>query len=121
MGAKERHVAPIRILLADLPQLMTDLLADTLSREPDMTLTRESDADVVVLGMASGEMPGAALAILLEHPRAKVLGVETASGEGHLFELRPHRTRVSALTPATIAAVIRAAAARPLTLDERAG
>jgi hypothetical protein len=94
----EHRYIPIRVALADLPQLMDELLTGALAAAPDLVLTAPAEADVVVLGTD-------APAFLAAHPAAKVLQVDLGSGEGHVYELR--RTATGPLTPATIPDVIR--------------
>ena len=116
-------VAPVRIVLIDMPLLLRDLLEHTLAAEPDMVVlaaepelealastAHETDADVVIVGLEDGELPAPALELLTEYDRRMVIGVETVGGEAVLYSLRPERTSIGTTTPAALATAIRATA-----------
>ena len=113
--------APIGIVLVDMPMLLRDLLEHTLAAEPDMVVlatepevdaladaARETDADVVIVGLEDGELPAQARELLAGYDRMMVVGVEAVDGEAVLYELRPERTSIGTTTPAALATAIRA-------------
>jgi hypothetical protein len=112
--------APIGIVLVDMPKLLRDLLEHTLAAEPDMVVlatepevdaladaARETDADVVIVGLEDGELPVQARELLAGHDRTMVVGVEAVDGEAVLYELRPERTSIGTATPTALATAIR--------------
>lgn len=120
------RAAPIRIVLVDMPNMLRDLLEHTLSAEPDMVVlaaepdvdalaraAEEADADVVIVGLQHGELPGSAHDLLAKLSRKKVVGVEAEDGETVLYELRPRRTSIGRATPSSLATAIRTAAEAP--------
>jgi hypothetical protein len=60
------------------------------------------DADVLIAGVTDGGDSELPLAVLETRPTARVLLVEVRDAVGELFELRPRRTRLGALTPGDI-------------------
>lgn len=56
------------------------------------------DADVLIAGVADGFESELPFAVLETHPTLRVLLIEVHDAEGELFELRPRRTRLGALT-----------------------
>jgi hypothetical protein len=60
------------------------------------------DADVLIAGVTDGGDSELPLAVLETRPAARVLLIEVHDAVGELFELRPRRTRLGALTPKEI-------------------
>lgn len=111
---------PIRVLLADLPQLQRDLLEHALGDAPDIELAiqpdldglrdalREIDPDFVVLACEDGELPEHG-ARLLAPPTPQLVGLELGTGNAFLFRLRPERVLVGAVSPVDVVELIRTA------------
>src|SRR5438552_2843519 len=81
-----------RILLVEMPRMLSDILADVLSAEPDMEVVgvlssrgklratvAETRADVVVLALGDSRLPKDCGRLLRAHPRLRVLGVTSAA------------------------------------------
>jgi DNA-binding NarL/FixJ family response regulator len=85
----------------------TSLLADL----PD--LARETDPDVVIVGIQDDEFPSECVELLLERPRMKVLALEELAGRARLYELRPERVEIGEVSADEVVETIRAAVRRP--------
>jgi hypothetical protein len=114
-------MTPTRILLVGLPRLLEEIVSDALAQAPDLTITatlpdaealalEPPGADVVVLGTDSS---GVIAAALERQPRLAVLAVSDDARSSSLYVLRPERTRIGDLSPASLVAAIRAAAEPP--------
>ena len=74
---------------------------------------RERHADVVILGLRNGELPPAAVELMLERPRVKVLAIQERAGQARLYELRPEQVEIGEVSPDDVVDTIRAALLRP--------
>lgn len=113
-------LAPIRVLLADLPQLQRDLLQRALDDAPDIELAvehepadlldavRDHDPEFVLVACEHGEL-GTVGAQLLAPRTPQLVGVEVETGNAFLFRLRPERLLVGAVSPADVVELIRGA------------
>lgn len=104
-----------RVLLVALPTLMEDLVRracevdDTIELGPSLASLEEMrlelrrrEVDVVIAGVTHGDGAEMPLAVLELRPRARVLLVAVRDAVAELFELRPQRTRLGAVTPGDI-------------------
>lgn len=122
----------IRILIVGMPCLASDMIADALRRQSDMTVVQgpdstealpraveQADPDVVVIGGDRWAMAAEVPALLLRRPTMKVLGLETTGGgQGHLFEMRPQHVAIGSLTPLDLVSAVRSAVKRrPQAVD----
>jgi DNA-binding NarL/FixJ family response regulator len=113
----------IRILLADMPRLLLELVDAIISAEPDMLIVGEhftdaelpgaatrTDADIVIAG--EGDTPRAEqwISLLYQCPQLKVLVLEQTGRTALLYELRPHRTSLGEVSRSGLLDAIRAAA-----------
>lgn len=115
-------VKQIRIILAEMPAMLRDIITEIVASEPDLTIVdmlpdqadleaavRRTQADIVVLQQASGaEEDGRTARRLTEH-RFKVLAISDDGRRGLLYELRPHRTSLGELSATDLVTSIRAA------------
>jgi DNA-binding NarL/FixJ family response regulator len=119
----------IRVVLAEMPPILRDVLARTLADQPDMVLVGElgtsmelilaageTRADVVILGLDDAEFPGVASHLLGEYPHLKFLGVSADGRNAYLCELRPWKVRLMDVSPQGLVGAIRMA-----TTDRRDG
>ena len=94
----------IRIVLAELPPMLSGIVKDTVANQPDMTVVAEfseTDAllraleagggDVVIVGTKEPDEPSVPIHVLATCPDIKVLMLETQGRRAALYELRPHR------------------------------
>lgn len=112
----------IRVLLAEMPQLLRDVIRYLLSDQPDMEVignisdwlellvtAREMHADVVILGVESSELPGICSHLLHELPDIKLLGVTDDTRHAFLHELRPQKVPLREASAQGLLDAIRAA------------
>jgi chemotaxis response regulator CheB len=76
-------------------------------------LARSTDPDVVIVGLEHAGLPPDCLALLMERPRVRVLGIEPYRGRAWLYELRPEQIEIGEVSPAEVVGSIRQAAHRP--------
>ncbi len=111
----------IRVMLAEMPRLLRDLVSAAISSQPDMLVTDEvPDANVladlvgrerpdgVVVGRPLDRLDPAHERVLWAHPRVRLLGL----GDGRsaaVYALRPVRGAVPELTVASLLAEVRGA------------
>jgi DNA-binding NarL/FixJ family response regulator len=112
---------PIRVLLADLPQVVHNAVHYALSRQLDMIVTSvsnnmeillaagETQADVVVLVMKNARLPGIATHLLQEYPNLKILAVSANGRNAFFCGLRPQLAPIDMISWDTLPDVIRAA------------
>jgi hypothetical protein len=118
-------VHPTRILLGDLPRLVRDMLVKAIERQADMAIVgqrpavaalgeavKESDAEFVILGLDDRRLPADGEGFLDERSRVRLLGIETVEGDACLYELKPERVELGAVTPESVVREIRRVAAR---------
>lgn len=74
----------------------------SLATLPPSDTHQPLDADVLIAGVTDGGDSELPLAVLETRPTARVLLIEVHDAVGELFELRPRRTRLGALTPTDI-------------------
>jgi hypothetical protein len=117
--AQDPAAAPIRVLLAGLPQMLSDILAGLLASAPDISWAEAveparllDDVDTqrthVVLCGAGLERPCRDL--LWSRPRLKVVSVSVDGGAAFLHQLLPHEQPLGNLSPERLFAVIRSVA-----------
>jgi hypothetical protein len=112
----------IRVAFTDMPEMLTQIAAAVVDRQPEMRVmgaldrrlplaaaVARSGADVLIAGDATSEAEIRAL--LRERPRMRVLAVQGAGRESSLWEQRPTRTPVGELSPDNLLAAIRGALA----------
>ena len=120
-----RRVHPIRILLVDMPRLVRDMLVGAIERQGDMRLVgqrpavaalgeavRECDAEFVILGLDERRLPPDGEAFFSERSRVRLFGIEAVEGDACLYELKPERVELGAVTPESVVREIRRAARR---------
>jgi hypothetical protein len=131
-------VERIGILLACMPRILGEILAEHIEGQADMQILGElvnADEltsamnrlapDLVVIGAEAEDPPATCAALLRQAPGVKVIAIERDGRRATLYELRPARTLVadpsvqsflglirSAVDPARADAVARAAADR---------
>jgi DNA-binding NarL/FixJ family response regulator len=112
---------PIRVLLA-VPRVLRDTFAQALADADDVEVqgagvdpmeillaTGDFRADVVVIVMERGKIPGIATHLVAEYPHVKVLGVMGNSGLAMLYELQPRLVPLGEISPTGLLRAIRTA------------
>jgi DNA-binding NarL/FixJ family response regulator len=120
-----RSTLPIRVLLAHLPAILSDVFRQVLDR-PDVQVvgvtdspvetllhTGSSRAEVVVLGISPADLPGLAAQLVDEYPHVNVLAVTPDARSAFLYSLRPELVALGTATPQRLLAAIRATGADP--------
>lgn len=114
----------IRILVAQMPRMLLDIVDSIVGTEPDMVIegdyaadgdvrsaVRRADVDVLITGDGSAALDSEPWrALLYEHPGLKVLVLEQSDGTAVLYEMRPQRTSLGEISPSSLVDAIRAAA-----------
>jgi DNA-binding NarL/FixJ family response regulator len=120
-------------VLADLPQLVADMLERAVAAESDMVvvdrlhtpaalaqITSSPPPDVVVVGMTDDELSTQFLDLLAENAGLTVLGVQKRRGVAHLYQLRPYHAELGEVAPEDLVSEIRTAAETSLFSKWRA-
>jgi hypothetical protein len=129
---RNQELVAIRVLLIRMPRILRDLLADVLGSESDIQIVADvlsprdvttddlarMQPDVVIVGPDAKEPARTCLEMLGRTPRLKLLALERKGREFSIYELRPVRTKLGALSPTTLIASIRNAL-RPMPLSTR--
>jgi hypothetical protein len=115
-------VENIRILLGAMPPVIRDIVAEQVGRQHDMrivgdvtaegslrSLVRRFEASVVILAVATSDVPAEVQDLVGERCGTKVLAVEADGRHAWLYELRPHQVRIGEVSPQTLIETIRAA------------
>lgn len=110
----------IRVLLADLPGVMSDLLSDVIRGQPDMTLVGMAQdgidllvaagqgVDVVIMGASQlSPPPGICTHLLSEYPDLRILVLAQSGDQAALYWLGLRRQRVHVLSAQTLMTNIR--------------
>jgi hypothetical protein len=100
--------------------MLADIVKAVIASEDDLELVDEiagiaglaqaackAQADVLIVG---GALDGSySLTILYGAPRLKIVAIDADGRHGVLHELRPSRTLISEISPATLVAAVRGA------------
>lgn len=121
---EECPIEPIRILLVDLPQLARTMIEAALAK-PDLAIVGKAASqremlrvatatrpNFVIVGVDGPELPRSCRELLTELPGTRVFGIDTNSGDAHLYELSS--VRMEEISPDELVEAIRERARRPL-------
>jgi DNA-binding NarL/FixJ family response regulator len=105
------------ILLGEMPRMLLDIVGAALKAQPDMEVVEaapgansllqfadRSRPDVVIIG---ADDPNIAHELVMSLPRLKVLAVTGSDSDASLYELRPQRVQLGAVTPRILVEEIR--------------
>lgn len=108
-----------RILLADLPWLLRDIVTEALEAQGDMEVVgsvagseslaqtiEQSRAEVIVIGH---DGPEDTAGLLGRRPPLAVIAVTGGAKESQYYELRPHRVGLGEISPSELVETIRQA------------
>jgi DNA-binding NarL/FixJ family response regulator len=108
-----------RILLADLPRLLREIVTEALEAQSDMEVVgsiagpeslartiEQSQADAIVIGH---DDPEVAAGLLGRHPPLAVIALAGDAKESQYYELRPHRVGLGEISPSELVETIRQA------------
>ena len=109
----------IRVMLAEMPGLLHDIVRTTLESESDLELISSDapasrtglsdsigDADVVILSADAPPLDHYE-SVLREHPALRMVAISNRGRHAFLYELRPHRQALGELSPASLLQAIR--------------
>jgi DNA-binding NarL/FixJ family response regulator len=110
---------PIHVLLTELPEALRIPVEESLSQQADMELTTvhnyvellivagETQADIVVLAMKDGDLPGIATHLLDEYPQLKVLALSGTGERAHIYQLVPQLALIDETSASRLPDLIR--------------
>jgi DNA-binding NarL/FixJ family response regulator len=111
---------PIRVLLAEIPRILTDIIKDITASHEDIDVIGEragfddltqtairTQADVVVVGKANGSGDDDYCELLRRRPRLKILAISADGRRGFLHELQPRVIPLGELSPNSLIDAIR--------------
>jgi DNA-binding NarL/FixJ family response regulator len=112
----------IRVLFAGLPPMLHGVFEDAIRDQPDMDLVGaatepldiliaagQTKANVVLLAVPDGDLPGVASHLLSEYQHIKVLAVSLHSQHAFLYQLRAELVPLGEASPSGLLEAIRAA------------
>jgi len=115
-------VEQIRVLLAEMPQMLGEVFRRVVRDQPDMTVVGEiSDplglllevgsrrAQVVIMGSKTTQPPGICSHLFNEYPHVKVLSVRADGRRALLCDLRPRRVVIADASVQALLDIVRAA------------
>lgn len=129
----EEPAKPIRVLIIDLPGVLSEIVRETVGREDDMIVAGEvtgdvaldraideARADVVILQAGHPTLADSASVSVLDGkaPALRLLAVSDDGRESFLYALKPVRIPLGELSPSRLVTAIRsdiAASTRPQT------
>lgn len=116
----------IRVLLANRPRMMREVVRKTIEHQEDMKVVgevldplgllmavRKTGADVVILALKGSEEPGLCSHLLAEYPNLTILGLAPQGESAFIDQLRPHRQEISDPSEANILSALRHAIRAP--------
>ncbi len=102
--------------------MLRDVFKQVMSDQPDMEVVgeltdpmalllaaRQTQAEVVIVGLENSELPGICSHLLSEYPHIKVLGVTADGRRAFLYELRPRKVPIGEVSPLGLLDAIRTA------------
>jgi DNA-binding NarL/FixJ family response regulator len=113
----------IHVLVADLPKVVSEVVARLVAEEPDMILVGEShgqvetlraarDVDVLVLGTRRvAPMPGLCTHLLSEYPRLTIVAMSNNGESAIVYRLGLRRRSLRRVTVGTVLRSLRCALA----------
>jgi DNA-binding NarL/FixJ family response regulator len=117
---RECAVAPIRLVLATMPPILSEIVRETLAGERDIEILAEvADADqlaaavrrtgasVAVVGIATNRTRALVHELLAEHPRLRVVALASDGRTGYVHSLQPRESAITDISPRTLVAAIR--------------
>jgi DNA-binding NarL/FixJ family response regulator len=112
---------PIRVVLAGLPQPLRGELERDLTQNTDLTVTSvgdhlevlltvsEAQADVVILEMPDGDLPGIVTHLVEEYPRLRILTVSPGARGVRVYELVRQLVQIGEVPRGRLPGLIRTA------------
>jgi DNA-binding NarL/FixJ family response regulator len=124
-------VSKITILLANLPQMMREVLRSIIAHQADMEIigefpdpvelllaAKETRADAVIVEMRGAEEPGLCSHLLAECPNVTILVLESEGNTAFIEQLCPWRREIVDPSEANIVHALRQAVRAPCSSEE---
>ncbi len=122
------NMKKIRVLLANRPRMMREVVKELIERQEDMEVVgevldplgllvavRETEADAVILGVMDSEEPGLCSHLLAEYPNLTILGL---ASDGKTAFIRPRRQEIDDPSEESILGALRHAIRAPCRSEE---
>ena len=116
----------IKVLLANQPRIMREVMREVIERQPDMEVVgetldslgvllaaKETEADVVVIALRDSEEPGLVSHLLAECPRVTVLVLPSQGDTAFIVQMCPWRKEIVDPSDANILSALRHAVQEP--------
>jgi DNA-binding NarL/FixJ family response regulator len=114
-----------RILVFDLPPLLSDLIHRALEAQEDIASTTASGEpledevarerpDAVIVPLDDANLNAQSRHFLEERARVRVLGLGVRDNKAVLYELRPNKSELGEVSPGELAQALRAAVSQEL-------
>jgi len=116
-------VERIRILLAEVPRMLREIIESAIAGQSDMRIVGAIDtrdrvtaaldrtpADVVIVGLRGSETTATLDSVLYDRPRLKLLAIGAHGRSSFLYELRPYSVPLGDMSPGGLVDAIRASA-----------
>lgn len=106
-------------MVRDMPPMLRDILEKTIAGQADMRSIADTTApprpetpapDVVLVGAAGASDASAHVTLLGRWPAARIIAIDVSGRHTSMYEMRPYRTDLGALSSDDLVDVIRAAA-----------
>jgi DNA-binding NarL/FixJ family response regulator len=123
-------VKKITILLANLPQMMREVLRNIIAHEADMKIVgeftdpvelllaaKETRADAVIVEMLGAEEPGLCSHLLAECPNVTILVLASAGNTAFIEQLCPWRQEIADPSEVNIVRALRQAVRTPCSSE----
>lgn len=120
-------------MIRDMPPMLRDILEKTIAGQADMRSIADTPSsaqpsghvpDVVLVSAAGPGGESAHVTLLGRWPSARIVTIDVSGRQTAMYEMRPYRTELGALSSEELIDVIRAAArsnrpphARPVATD----
>jgi DNA-binding NarL/FixJ family response regulator len=116
----------IRIVLANYPRMMRELVREIIERQPDMEIvgeivdplhvllaTRETRVEAVIVALRNSEDSGLISHLLSECPNLTILGLSSQGDDAFIVQMCPQRTEIINPSVANILSALRQAIRSP--------
>lgn len=126
-GQWVRDVSAFRVLVLNMPTLLSDLISGAMANHSDIEILHEVDLapleskrespDVVIVGRAESHGDYAASVLLARWPQSLVVAIASGGRGVLMYELKPMKMPVGDLSPNELVDAIRAKVRRPHRFD----
>ena|SRR6516225_2461277 len=119
-GERVRNTRKVRILLAEMPRMLMDIIKGIIATQRDFAVVGEvsvrnrvpraladTRADVMIVGPQATTETEDYSTLLYQSPRMKIIAITAGGQEAVLHVLRPHVIQVADVSPASLIAAIR--------------